>query len=60
MAKERKKKNGQDAGKKRRRMRDAVARRAREAGPERPQTDEADVVHYKQGSASDRNRRGAT
>jgi hypothetical protein len=37
-----------------------VARRAREAGSERPQTDEADVVHYKQGSASDRNRRGAT
>jgi hypothetical protein len=60
MAKERKKKNGQDAGKKRRRMRADVARRRLEAQPERPQTDAADVVHYKQGSGSDRNRRGAT
>jgi len=60
MSKERKKKDGQDPGKKRRRMRDDVARRKAEANPERPQRDEVDIVHYKQGSASDRNRRGAT
>jgi hypothetical protein len=57
---DRKKKDGQDKGKKRRRMRDAEERRHENAGPERPSTDQADVVTYKQGSASDRSRRGAT
>lgn len=56
----RKKKDGQDPGKKRRRMREAVARRKSESGGPRPSTDQPDVVKYKQGSASDRNRPGAT
>jgi hypothetical protein len=55
----RKKKDGQDPGKKRRRMREDVARRKTQAGPKDRQSDQADVVTYKQGSASDRNRRGA-
>jgi hypothetical protein len=56
---ERKKKDGQDKNKKRRRMRAAEARRHAAAGPERPSSDQADVVTYKQGTAADRNRRGA-
>ena len=56
---ERKKKDGQDKGKKLRRMREDEARRHANAGPERPSRDQADVVDYKQGSAADRNRRGA-
>ena len=56
---ERKKKDGQDKGKKLHRMREDVARRHANAGPERPSKDQADVVDYKQGSAADRNRRGA-
>jgi hypothetical protein len=55
----RKKKDGQDAGKKRRRMRTAVAKRKARATPGRPQRDEVDVVKYKQGSPADRTRRGA-
>jgi hypothetical protein len=58
---ERKKKDGRDPGKKRRRMRAAVASRKAAAGPrERDRGDQPDVVKYKQGSAADRNRRGAT
>ena len=57
---ERKKKDGQDKNKKLRRMREDEARRHANAGPERPSHDQADVVTYKQGSASDRSRRGAT
>ena len=56
---ERKKKDGQDKGKKLRRMREDVAQRHANAGPERPSRDQADIVDYKQGSAADRNRRGA-
>ncbi len=56
---ERKKKDGQDKNKKLRRMREDVARRHENAGPERPSSDQADVVTYKQGSAADRSRRGA-
>jgi hypothetical protein len=56
---ERKKKDGQDKGKKLRRMREDEARRHANAGPDRPSTDQSDVVDYKQGSAADRNRRGA-
>jgi hypothetical protein len=55
----RKKKDGQDPGKKRRRMRRDVARRKAEEGPPKPSRDEPDIVKYKQGSASDRNRTGA-
>jgi hypothetical protein len=56
---ERKKKQGQDKGKKMRRMREDEARRHADAGPDRPSHDQPDVVTYKQGSASDRGRRGA-
>ena len=56
---ERKKKDGQDKNKKLQRMRDDEARRHAEAGPERPSRDQADVVSYKPGSASDRSRSGA-
>ena len=56
---ERKKKDGHDKNKKLRRMREDEARRHENAGPERPSTDQADVVTYKQGSSADRNRRGA-
>jgi hypothetical protein len=41
-------------------MRADVARRKANAGPKQRQTDQPDIVDYKQGSASDRNRRGAT
>ena len=57
---DRKKKDGQDKGKKLRRMREDEERRHAEAGPERPTRDQADVVPYKQGSASDRLRSGST
>jgi hypothetical protein len=60
MAKERRKKDGKDAGKKRRRMREAEAQRHANAQPQRPQSDQPDVVEYKPGSASDRSRVGAT
>jgi hypothetical protein len=55
-SKARKKKDGQDPGKKRRRMRAVVARRKAQAGEPSRQSDQADVVTYKQGSAADRNR----
>jgi hypothetical protein len=54
-AKTRKKKSGQDASKKRQRMRAAVAERHAMAGPEKGSTDEVDGVKYKPGSGSDRN-----
>jgi hypothetical protein len=57
---ERKKKQGRDKNKKLRRMREDEALRHATAGPERPSHDQPDVVTYKQGSASDRGRRGAT
>ena len=56
---ERKKKDGQDKGKKLRRMREEEEQRHANAGPERPSRDQPDIVDYKQGSAADRNRRGA-
>jgi hypothetical protein len=58
MSKERKKKDGRDQGKQKRRMREDVARRKAAAGPAK-RRGEPDVVKYKQGSAADRNRRGA-
>ena len=57
--KTRKKKDGQDVGKKRARMRQAVAARHRETDDVRPQRDEVDTVKYKRGSAGDRTRPGA-
>jgi hypothetical protein len=60
MSSERKKKDGQDPGKKRQRMRADVARRRKAAGAKRESSDQPDVVEYKPGSASDRSRRGAT
>jgi hypothetical protein len=56
----RKKKDGQDPGKKRRRMRQVVARRKAQPAERSRQSDQPDLVKYKQGSASDRNRPGAT
>jgi len=58
-SKKRRKKDGRDAGKKRARMRKAVAERRRVATGGRPQRDEVDVVKYKRGSAGDRTRKGA-
>jgi hypothetical protein len=56
---QRKKKDGQDAGKKRQRMRESVGARKRPRR-KRSATDETDTVTYKRGSAADRTRRGAT
>jgi hypothetical protein len=58
-SKEQRKKDGVDTGKKRRRMRAAVAARQERARPQRPSRDEVDTVKYKRGSAADRTRRGA-
>jgi hypothetical protein len=55
----RKKKDHEDTGKNRRRMREAVQARQRPAR-RRSETDERDTVTYKRGSAGDRSRRGAT
>jgi hypothetical protein len=56
---ERAKKAGRDAGKKRRRMREAVRSRKERSQGERQSRDEVDSVKYKRGSAGDRTRRGA-
>ena len=55
----RKKKDGGDPGKKRRRMRKSVEARKTAAAGARPSRDEVDTVKYKMGSAGDRSRRGA-
>lgn len=55
--KDRKKKHGQDASKKRQRMRAAVSERQRTAAPPRESRDEGDTVLYKPGSAADRRQR---
>jgi hypothetical protein len=47
------KKDGQDPNKKRRRMREAVAERHRNAAPDGPQHDRVDKIKYKPGSDSD-------
>lgn len=49
-----KKKDGQDTGKKRHRMRQAVAERQAAAKPEGESTDEVDKIKFKRGSAGDR------
>jgi hypothetical protein len=61
MSSERKKKDGQDVGKKRQRMRASVtARKQRAKATKRKKsTDEVDTVKYKRGSAGDRTRSGA-
>jgi uracil-DNA glycosylase len=55
----RKKKDGQDPGKKRRRMRADVARRKARGRATDRSGNQPDIVKYKPGSASDRNRTGA-
>jgi hypothetical protein len=50
---ERKKKDGQDKGKKTKSMRESVRGRKRRAGPPRRSVDEVDTVKFKPGSASD-------
>jgi hypothetical protein len=57
--KQQKRKDGQDTGKKRRRMRANVASRQAQARPEKPSRDEVDTVKYERGSGADRTRRGA-
>jgi len=59
MANPRKKKDGADAGKRKRRMRESVAARKATAAAARPSRDEVDTVKYKKGSHGDRARRGA-
>jgi hypothetical protein len=51
---EAKKKDGQDTGKKRQRMRKAVAARQAAAAPKGTSTDEVDKLKFKRGSAGDR------
>jgi hypothetical protein len=57
--KDRKKKDGQNTGKKNERMREAVRERKAHAQPPRPSTDQPDIQDFKPGSASDRTRTGA-
>jgi hypothetical protein len=57
--KDQKKKDHGDAGKKRRRMKQAVKSRRRAAERPRNPRDEVDTVKFKRGSAADRTRRGA-
>ena len=52
---ERKKKDGQRKDKKMQNMREAVAERKAQAGPEKPTRDEKDIITYKSGSQGDRN-----
>jgi len=59
VTKPRRKKDGGDPGKKRRRMRRSVASRKTAEGAGRPSRDEVDKAKYKKGSAGDRTRRGA-
>jgi hypothetical protein len=54
MSDKERKKDGQDTGKKRKRMREAVAERQQKASPARPSHDRQDTVPYKNGSAGDR------
>jgi hypothetical protein len=54
MSEKERKKDGADTGKKRRRMREAVAERQRSAGAVRPSHDKGDTVPYKRGSEGDR------
>jgi hypothetical protein len=58
--KDRKKKDGENTGKKNQRMRESVRERKLHAHPGGEQTDEGDIMEYKSGSASDRTRVGAT
>jgi hypothetical protein len=60
MASKERKKDGDDTGKKRRRMREAVAERRRTAGAPRESRDEGDTIPFKRGSAEDRTQSPAT
>jgi|SwirhisoilCB2_FD_contig_51_6541572_length_691_multi_3_in_0_out_0_2 hypothetical protein len=61
-SKERKKKDGQNVGKKIERSKEAQEERhrQRETQESSPQTDQGDIMDYKPGTASDRNRQNAT
>jgi len=59
-SKERKKKDGQNVGKKIERRKEAEEARHRQAHESSPQTDQGDIMDYKPGTASDRNRQNAT
>jgi hypothetical protein len=50
---ERKKKDGQDKGKKMQAMRESVRERKQNATPDRPSRDETDKLKFKPGSGSD-------
>jgi len=58
--KDRKKKDGQNTGKKNERMRESVRERHEQVRASGRSTDQGDIQAYKSGSASDRTRQGAT
>ena len=58
--KDRKKKDGENTGKKNERMREAVKERKEHAHAAGRSTDQGDIQTYKPGSAGDRTRQGAT
>jgi len=58
--KDRKKKDGENTGKKNERMREAVKERKEQAHAAGRSTDQGDIQNYKPGSAGDRTRQGAT
>jgi hypothetical protein len=58
--KDRKKKDGENTGKKNERMREAVRERHENAHAPGRSTDQGDIQTYKSGSPSDRTRQGAT
>ncbi len=58
--KQRQKKDGGSANKKRRRMRTAVAERRTPSAPRQGATDRVDKIKYKRGSDGDRTYRGRT
>jgi hypothetical protein len=51
---ERKKKDGQDKGKKTKAMRESVRERQKQAAPERPSRDETDKLKFKRGAGNDK------
>jgi hypothetical protein len=58
--KDRKKKDGENTGKKNERMREAVRERHEHAHAPGRSTDQGDIQTYKSGSPNDRTRQGAT
>ena len=51
---ERKKKDGQDKGKKTKAMRESVRERQQQAAPDRPSRDESDKLKFKRGGGDDK------